>query len=133
MTDAPTYADLERRYNGPIPKEALDRLRHGSGLKAEIAGTEDSIAFYRAEIIRMRRSAKKWFARGNLDMARQNIGDSWLYLREWRKLRAHLKELRADPKADAHARAERAQLLNAKRVLDMIGEADKLARDWDDE
>ena len=33
------------------------------------------------------------------------------------------KEADAEAKTQSHARAERAQLLNAKRVLDMIGEA----------
>ncbi len=122
----PGYADygaLERRYDGPIPADALDRLRFGSALMAEIARVEDSIAFFRQEIVRMRRSAKRWFQRGNVEMARNNIADSWLYLREWRALRRHLKELRAESKAQDQARAERAQLLNAKRVLDLIGEA----------
>ena len=91
---APTYADLERRFDGPIPQEALDRLRYGSATNAEIAHTEDSLAFFRSEIVRMCRSAKKWFARGNLDMARSNIADSWLYLREWRALRRRLNDLR---------------------------------------
>ena len=94
MTGAPTYADLERRYSGPIPQEALDRLRHGSATKAEIIRVQDSIAFFYGEIKRMRRSAKRWFERGNLEMARHNIADSWLYLREWRALRRRLKELR---------------------------------------
>ena len=94
MTNALTYADLERRYNGPIPQEALDRLRYGSSLNAEIAKIEGLIAYYRGQIVRMRRSAKKWFARGNLEMARQNMNDSWFYLREWRALRRRLNELR---------------------------------------
>ena len=117
------YGALERRYDGPIPTEALDRLRFGSGLMAEIARTEDSIVFFRQEIVRMRKSARRWFERGNLEMARHNIADSWLYLREWRVLRRRLKELRAEAKAKDRARAERAQLLNAKRVLDLISEA----------
>ena len=98
MTDARspplTYADLERRYTGPIPQEALDRLRYGSSLNAEIAETEGTIAFYRDQIVRMRPSAKRWRARGNLGMARLNIADSWFYLRQWRALRARLAELR---------------------------------------
>ena len=93
MTE-PSYADLERRYDGPIPQEALDRLRYGSATNAAIAETEGLIAYYRAEICRMRRSAKKWFARGNLEMTRNCMDDSWLYLRGWRALRARLKDLR---------------------------------------
>ncbi len=117
------YGALERRYDGPIPADDLDRLRFGSGLMAEIARVEGSIAFFRQEIVRMRRSAKKWFERGNLEMARHNIADSRLYLREWRTLRRRLGDLRAKLRAKDRARAERAQLLNAKRVLDLIGEA----------
>ncbi len=121
--DLADYGALERRYDGPIPAEALDRLRFGSGLMAEIARTEDSIVFYRQEIVRMRKSARRWFERGNLEMARHNIADSRLYLREWRTLRRRLEDLRAKLRAKDRARAERAQLLNAKRVLDLIGEA----------
>ena len=122
----PGYADygaLERRYDGPIPADALDRLRFGSGLMAEIARVEDSIVFFRQEIVRMRKSARRWFERGNLEMARSNIADSRLYLREWRTLRRRLGDLRAEVRAKDRARAERAQLLNAKRVLDLIGKA----------
>ncbi len=89
---------------------------------AEIARVEGSIAFFRGEIVRMRRSAKKWFERGNLEMARHNITDQRLYLREWRTLRRRLGDLRAEVRVKDRARAERAQLLNAKRVLDLIGE-----------
>jgi hypothetical protein len=121
--DFADYAALERRYDGPIPIDALDRLRFGSGLMAEMARIEDSIVFFRQEIVRMRRSAKRWFERGNIEMARQNITDSRLYLREWRTLRRRLENLRAKLRAKDRARAERAQLLNAKRVLDLIGEA----------
>jgi len=117
------YGALERRYDGPIPADALDRLRFGSSLMAEIARTEDSIVFFRQEIVRMRKSARRWFERGNLEMARQNIADSRLYLREWRTLRRRLGNIRAKLRAKDRARAERAQLLNAKRVLDLIGEA----------
>ena len=87
-------AEAERRWDGPMPPEVIDRLRYGSSLNAEIARVEDSIHFFRGEIIRMRRSAKKWFSRGNLEMARNNMNDSRLYLREWRALRARLAELR---------------------------------------
>ena len=94
MTDAPTYADLELRYNGPIPQEALDRLRYGSETEAEIARTEDLVVYFRAEILRMRQYAKKWFQRGHIEMTRNCMNDSWLYLREWRALRRRLSELR---------------------------------------
>ena len=121
--DFADYAALERRYDGPIPADALDRLRFGSALMAEIARTEDSIVFFRQEIVRMRKSARRWFERGNLEMARQNITDSRLHLREWRTLRRPLGHLRAKPLAKDRARGERAQLLNAKRVLDLICKA----------
>ena len=117
------YSALERRYDGPIPADALDRLRFGSALMAEIARVEDSIVFFRQEIVRMRKSARRWFERGNLEMARQNITDSRLYLREWRTLRRRLGNLRAKLMAKDRARGERAQLLNAKRVLDLICKA----------
>ena len=94
MTAAPTYADLERRYNGPIPQEALDRLRHGSATKAEIARVEDSIAFFHGEKTRAERSARRWLERGNVEMHDRNLADVELYKREWRKLRARLKDLR---------------------------------------
>lgn len=119
MTDAraaaelpPTYADLERRFNGPIPQHLLDALKHGSATNAEIVRVEDSIFFYRGEIVRKRRSAKKWRALGNLEMVRRNMTDSRLYLREWRKLRRHLKDLRATA----------ASLKGAKRVLSLISQ-----------
>ena len=118
MTD--TYHDLQLYYTGPIPQGHLDRLKHGSSVNAAIFETEGSIAFYRDEIIRMRRSAKKWFAQGNLEMARHNMDDSWLYLRAWRKLRVRLKDLRAQAKTEALARAERAQVLNAEQVFEII-------------
>ncbi len=121
--DFADYAALERRYDGPIPIDALDRLRFGSGLMAEMTRIEDSIVFFRQEIVRMRRSARRWFERGNIEMAHQNITDSRLYLREWRTLRRRLENLRAKLRAKDRAQAERAQLLNAKRVLDLIGKA----------
>ena len=96
---AEAYAALERRYDGPIPQAALDRLEYGSATNAEIARTSDSIAFFHGEIRCMRRSAKRWTERGNREMARQNIEDSWLYLREWRALRRHLKDLRGTDSA----------------------------------
>ncbi len=117
------YAALERRYDGPMPAEALERLRFGSALKAEIAKIEASIAFFREQIVEMRRSARRWCRRGNLEMARRNIEDSRLYLAEWRALRRRLAALRTELGARRSARAERAQLLNAKRVLDLIGRA----------
>lgn len=120
MTDA--YGRLERQFDGPIPKEALDRLRYGSSLNAEIARTEDSMHFYRREHSRLIRSADKWLLQGNREMHDSNREDAALYFREWRQLRWQLNGLRAEAKAQAQARAERAQLLNAKRVFDLIGE-----------
>lgn len=116
-------AALERRYDGPIPAEPLERLRFGSALEAEIAKIEASVAFFREQIVEMRRSARRWFGRGNLEMARRNIEDSRLYLAEWRVLRRRLADLRTELAARKSARAERAQLLNAKRVLDLIRQA----------
>jgi len=92
MTTARTIAEL--RYDGPYPPDVIDRLRYGSATNAEIARTEDSIAFFRDQILRMRRSAKKWRARGNMQMVGLNMLDSRFYLREWRKLRRHLNDLR---------------------------------------
>ncbi len=117
------YAALERRYDGPIPAEALEGLRFGSALEAEVAKIEVSIAFFREQIVEMRQSAKRWFHRGNLEMARRNIEDSRLYLGEWRVLRRRIAVLRPELGARKSARAERAQLLNAKRVLDLIRQA----------
>ncbi len=117
------YAALERRYDSPIPTEALEELRFGSALEAEVAKIEASIAFFREQIVEMRQSAKRWFHRGNLEMARRNIEDSRLYLAEWRVLRRRLAVLRPELGARKSARAERAQLLNAKRVLDLIRQA----------
>ena len=94
MTDPLTYADLERRYDAAIPQDALDRLRHGSATKAAIVRTEDSIVFFRDLIMRTGPSARKWRIRKNEKMVKQNIGDGWLYFREWRKLRARLNDLR---------------------------------------
>ena len=116
-------AALERRYDGPIPAEPLERLRFGSALEAEIAKIEASVAFFREQIVEMRRSARRWFGRGNLEIARRNIEDLRLYLAEWRVLRRRLADLRTELAARKSARAERAQLLNAKRVLDLIRQA----------
>ena len=59
-------AEAERRYNGPMPPEVIDRLEYGSTTNAAIVRTEDSIAFFRAEIIAMRRSAKKLRNQGTI-------------------------------------------------------------------
>ena len=100
----------ENRFDGPMPPKVIDRLRHGSVTAAEIVRTEGSIAFFHGEIKRMRRSAKRWFERGNMEMARHNMDDSWLYLREWRALRRRLADLRGT----------NAAVKGAKRVFDII-------------
>lgn len=92
MTDA--YGKLERQFDGPIPKEALDRLRYGSSLNAEIVRTENLVAYYFGEIARTKRSAKRWLERGNQEMHDQNLADVEFYDRQWRALRARLTELR---------------------------------------
>jgi hypothetical protein len=92
MTDARIAA--ENRWDGPMPPEVIDRLRYGSATNAEIVRVEDSIAFFFGEIVRLRRSAKRWIERGNPIMARRNMRDVRLYRREWRVLRARLKDLR---------------------------------------
>ena len=100
MTDAHTtaepltYADLERRYTGPIPQEALDRLRYGSSLEAEIVRVEDEMHFFRRLHSRTISSVSDWLTRDNREMHDANRKDAALYFRQWRALRARLTELR---------------------------------------
>ena len=89
-----TYADLERRYTGPIPQEALDRLRYGSSLNAEIARVEDEMHFFRRLHGRTIASVSDWLTRDNHEMHDANRRDAALYFRQWRALRARLPELR---------------------------------------
>lgn len=115
-------AAAENRHDGPMPPEVIARLKHGSATAAEIARTEDSMHYFRREHSRMTRSAGKWLFQGNREMHDSNREDAALYFREWRQLRWQLNGLRAEVKAQAQARADRAQLLNAKRVMDQINQ-----------
>ena len=92
MTDA--YGKLERRYDGPIPQAALDRLRYGSAAAAEIVKIGDSMYFFKGECRRLLRSSRKWLLRGNVEMHNRNRTDARLYLDEWKALRAALNDLR---------------------------------------
>jgi len=93
MTTARTIAELW--YDGPMPPEVIDRLKHGSALKAEIVRCEDSVAFYKDEISRLNRSVRRWEEKGNLGMMNANIQTVREYTGELSRLRAWLKDLRA--------------------------------------
>ena len=97
MTEAQRQARAaaELRYNGPIPPEVIDRLKHGSVLKAEIVRCEDSIAFFKGETRRMLCSSHKWLLQGNRDMHGHNRVDARFYRLRWMTHRARLKDLRA--------------------------------------
>ncbi len=112
MTEPLTYADLERRFDGPIPQPAPDAIRHGSATNAAIVRTKDSLAFFRGLIMRAGPSARTWRALGYEKMVEQNIGDGWFYLREWRVLRRRLNDLRGTDAAVA----------NAAQVFDQINQ-----------
>ena len=127
----PTLAELYRRFNGPVPVELLESLKYGSPTKAAIVRTEDSMHFFRGLHGRAVASSNRWLVSGDRELHDRNRKDAVLYFRQWRGLRRQLEDLRVIAKADAEAqaktealaRAERAQLLNAKRVFDLIGEA----------
>ena len=108
MTDARIAA--ENRFDGPMPPEVIDRLRHGSVTAAEIVRCEASMLFFRTQHGRTIRSAVKWLMRGNVEMHDCNRLDARLYFREWRALRRRLADLRATDAA----------VKGAKRVLDII-------------
>ena len=92
-------ADLEARYDGPIPLSERSALAFGSALAAEIAETRAEIAFYRAMIQRTRRAGKAWLARGDREMAAHAHTDLHLYLRAWRSRRRLMAELLLQAKA----------------------------------
>ena len=124
----PTLAELYRRFDGPVPAELMDRLKYGSATKAAIVRTEDSMHFFRRLHGSTIGSSNRWLAKGDREMHDRNRKDAALYFRQWRELRRQLEDLRVIEKADveaqakteALARAERAQLLNAKRVFEII-------------
>ena len=110
MTDTDTLEHAQRQFDGPIPQEVRDRIRHGSVLKAEIAKCEDSIVFFKGETRRILRSSRKWLLQGNREMYDSNRDDARFYLNGWTKHRAHLKDLRATD----------ASLKSAKQFFDTV-------------
>lgn len=86
-------AELEARFDGPIPAAERRALPFGSAVAADIAGTRAEIAFFRAMIERTRRAGKAWLSRGNREMATHASADSRLYLAAWRDRRRRLAEL----------------------------------------
>lgn len=108
-------ADLEARYDGPVPSYERRALAFGSALAADIAETRAEIAFFRSMIQRTRRAGKAWVARGNREMAAHARADSRLYLRAWRDRRRLLCELLP------HAKARPTRIDDAsRRTLAMI-------------
>ena len=107
-----TREELEERYDGLIPQEELDRLKHGSAANAEIARIEDSMAFFEDERQRMLRSADRCYKRGNMVMYRHNTADADFYLARWNDLNTRRNMLRAD----------RAALANGALVMDQINQ-----------
>jgi hypothetical protein len=94
-------AELETRYDGPIPTRALDALRHGSPLAADIAETRAEIAFFRDMAARARRSGKTWRARGEFALAARAATDCRIYLAGWRLRRRRLQVLERARRVEA--------------------------------
>ena len=111
MTKSRTIAEL--RYDGPMPPEVIDRLRYGSATNAEIARTEDSIAFHEEHMRRMEKSALKWRDRGNLKMMDLNIETAEFHARKIGELRERLFHLKDQ-------RATGAALKGAKQFFDIL-------------
>lgn len=101
MTDA--YGKLERQFDGPIPQEELDILRHGSRQGAEIAKLEDSMWLLRDECRRMMKSARRWLWHGNREMHDHNRADAKFYLTQWKHANGRRNMLRADLADSANA------------------------------
>ena len=107
-----TLEELERKYDGRIPQEELDILRHGSRQGAEIAKLEDSMWLLLGEYRRARRSARKWLLRGNLEMHDRNRSNAALCRVQWKHANGRRNMLRADVAAFA----------NAARAFDLINQ-----------
>ncbi|HTI86327.1 MAG TPA: hypothetical protein VL966_06965 [Alphaproteobacteria bacterium] len=93
-------ADLEARYDGPIPQRELDALRHGSALAADVAEIRAEIACFRELAARSRRSGKAWRARGNDQLATCALMDCRVYLGGWRARRRRLTALERAQRLD---------------------------------
>ncbi len=98
-------AELERRYNGPIPAPLLDVVRHGSPERAALLRAEAQAREFRGlaldqlNIIRKRRAVGT--AHAGID------ADLRLYLARWRHWRRVARELRAGREHTAVAELER--------------------------
>jgi hypothetical protein len=86
-------AEIEARYDGPIPSRELDALRYGSPLAADIAETRAEIAFFRDMAARARRSGKVWRAQCETTRASRARTDCNIYLAGWRSRRRRLRAL----------------------------------------
>ena len=102
--------DLERRHDGPIPKEDLEVLRFGSGLEAEIARTEAEVRFHKGEIEAFMASVRRWLNQCNAKRAIRNAESARESGIAWRAAKLHLARLKG----------ERAQQLGTQRVHDII-------------
>lgn len=111
-------AELEARYDGPIPERELMRLRFGSALAADIAETKAEIMFFRDMARRARIGGKAWLERGNRTMARAAAADARAYLAGWRNRRHKLAELLQELSM-REARADIAR----QQTLAMVGAA----------
>lgn len=102
-------AELETRYDGPIPDREFNALRHGSALAADLAEVRAEISFFREMAARSRRSGKTWRARGNEELAARALVDCRIYLAGWRARRRRLKALERAQRLDvAHDRTRSA-------------------------
>ena len=93
-------ADLEARYDGPIPTSEMNALRHGTALAADIAEARAEIAFFRGMAAQARRSGKAWRDRGESVLAARAIADCRIYLTGWRARRRRLEALERTDRID---------------------------------
>ena len=109
----PTYADLERRYDGAIPEHLLKAAHHGSALAARIADVETTIRFFRSEIVEFTASAHRWRARGAEDRVAENVAYLRDCLADWRAARKELAWFKGE-------KAQRANATNFFNILDQV-------------
>jgi hypothetical protein len=93
-------AELEARYDGPIPTRQLNALRHGTALAADIAEARAEIAFFRGMAARARHSGKTWRDRGESVLAARAVADCRIYLAGWRARRRRLEALERTDRID---------------------------------
>ncbi|MGE5537313.1 MAG: hypothetical protein ACM30I_01755 [Gemmatimonas sp.] len=93
-------AELEARYDGPVPTDERRALRHGTAAGADIAETRAEIAFFRAMVLRARRCGKMRPAVRNDGAVRRALTDGRIYLAAWRSRRQRLAALERERARD---------------------------------